>query len=51
MMKQGAELSRRLVLLFSFVFLPGGHAAADMALGFVQVQQLPYLAVQCRIDL
>ena len=36
---------------FSLVFSPGGQAAADVALGFVQIQQLPHLAVQRRVDL
>ena len=36
---------------FSSVFSPGGQTAADVALGFVQVQQLPHLAIQCRIHL
>ena len=29
----------------------GAYTDADMALGFVQVQQLPHLAVQRRVDL
>ena len=28
------------------VFFPGGHAAADMALGFVAFQKLPYLLIE-----
>ena len=35
-----------LILLSSFVFLPGGHAAADVAFLFVQFKDLTYLLVE-----
>ena len=37
-------------LIFALVFLAGRHAAADMPLGLVEIQQPPHLPVQRRAD-
>ena len=39
------------ILLFSFVFSPGGKTSADMTLRLVQVQQPTDLSVQSRVQL
>lgn len=33
--------------LFALVLFPGGHAAADMALLFIDIQNFSYLKIQC----
>jgi len=37
--------------LYSFIFAPGGKAAADMPLGLVEIQQLTHLPIQARIHM